>query len=330
MSMRPIKLPDDLLPLAEMLVDTFQYPENEAWSVQSDEQEQLVDGMRNLSRMWPLIRLIQALSPPLRDLLRGYVWEEDGQMVGTTIVQRRGSTDVWIVGTVGVLPAYRRRGIARRCVEAGIDLIRKQGGTKAFLGVIDGNVPAYALYEDLGFEDYTGEVEYEAWLEEAPPAPSLPVGYVRLRLGTFDWQPRYELEQRISPESLLKYEPVEVGRFRHPAMTRLLYPLIMTAQGTRNKDFVIRTAGREDVVARGGTSIPSRGKGVNNIRARLDAAHADLAPYLVGTLLHEVTTSSPGHRLEMTVPLWMEGVVAAAEAAGLEQRAAWRRMGLVL
>jgi hypothetical protein len=215
-------------------------------------------------------------------------------------------------------------------VEAGIDLIRRQGATKAFLGVIDGNVPAYALYEDLGFEDYTGEVEYEAWLEEAPPAPSLPGGYGRSSLGTFDWQPRYELEQRISPESLLKYEPVEVGRFRHPAMTRLLYPLIMTAQGTRNKDFVIRTAGRGDVVARGGYSIPSRGKGVNNIRARLDAAHADLAPYLVGTLLHEVTTSSPGHRLEMTVPLWMEGVVAAAEAAGLEQRAAWRRMGLVL
>jgi hypothetical protein len=34
MSMRPIKLPDDLLPLGELLVDTFQYPENEAWSVQ--------------------------------------------------------------------------------------------------------------------------------------------------------------------------------------------------------------------------------------------------------------------------------------------------------
>lgn len=330
MSMRPIKLPDDLLPLAELLVDSFQYPENEAWSVQSDEQEQLVEGMKNLSRMWPLIRLIQALSPPLRDLLRGYVWEEDGQMVGTTIVQRRGSTDIWIVGTVGVLPAYRRRGIARKCVEAGIDLIRKQGGTKAILTVIDGNVPAYALYEDLGFEDYMGEFDHEARLEEVPPAPSLPEGYVQSPLGTFDWQPRYELEERISPESLLKYEPVEVGRFRQPAMMRLLYPLIMVAQGTRDKDFVIRTAGQGQVVARGGYAIPTRGKGVNGLRARLDATHAELAPYLVGTLLHEVMTLSPGHRVEMSVPQWMEDVVAAAEAAGLEQRLARRRMGLVM
>jgi ribosomal protein S18 acetylase RimI-like enzyme len=328
--MRPIKLPADLLPLAEMLVDTFQYPENESWSVQSDEQEQLVDGMKNLSRMWPLIRLIQALSPPLRDLLRGYVWEEDGQMVGTTIVQRRGSTDIWIVGTVGVLPAYRRRGIARKCVEEGIELIRKHGGIKAILSVIDGNVPAYTLYEDLGFEDYRGDIDYEARFEEAPPAPSLPPGYVQVPLGTFDWQPRYELEQRISPESLAKYEPVDVGRFRHPPMTRLLYPLIMAAQGIRDKDFLIRTAGQGEVVARGGYTIPTRGKGVNNLRARLDAAHAELAPYLVGTLLHEVMTLSPGHRVEMAVPQWMEELVAAAESAGLEQRVARRCMGLVL
>jgi GNAT superfamily N-acetyltransferase len=330
MPMRPIKLPNDLLPLAEMLVDTFQYPENEAWSVQSDEQEQLVEGMRNLSRMWPLIRLIQALSPPLRDLLRGHVWEEDGQMVGTTIVQRRGSTDIWIVGTVGVLPAYRRRGIARKCVEAGIDLIRNHGGTKAILSVIDGNVPAYALYEDLGFEDYRGDIDYEAQFEEPPPAPSLPPGYVRSPLGVFDWQPRYELEERISPESLVNYEPVEVGRFRHPPMTRLLYPLILAAQGMRDKDFSIRTAGQGEVVARGGYTIPTRGKGVNILRARLDAAHGDLAPYLMGTLLHEVMTLSPGHRVEMAVPQWMEEVVAAAESAGLEQRVARRWMGLVL
>lgn len=330
MSMRPIKLPDDLLPLGELLVDTFQYPENEAWSVQSDEQEQLVDGMKNLSRMWPLIRLIQVLSPPLRDLLRGYVWEEDGQMVGTTIVQRRGSTHIWIVGTVGVLPAYRRQGLARKCVEAGIALIRKQGGTKAILTVIDGNVPAYTLYEDLGFDDYAGEIDYEARFEEVPPVPSLPEGYVQSPLGTFDWQPRYELEQRISPESLLKYEPVEVGRFRQPAMMRLLYPLIMVAQGIRDKDFVIRTTGQGQVVARGGYTIPTRGKGVNNLRVRLDPAHAHLAPYLVGTLLHEVVTLSPGRRVEMSVPQWMGHVATAAEAAGLKQRVARRRMGLVL
>jgi len=47
MTMRLIKLPADLAPLGEMLGQTFQYPENEAWSVQTDEKEQLVDAIWN-------------------------------------------------------------------------------------------------------------------------------------------------------------------------------------------------------------------------------------------------------------------------------------------
>ena len=58
MTIRPIRLPGDLESLADMLGEAFQYPENEAWSVQRDEQEQLADAMRNLRRLWPLIRWI--------------------------------------------------------------------------------------------------------------------------------------------------------------------------------------------------------------------------------------------------------------------------------
>ena len=131
MPLRELKLPDDFIHVADMLTETFQYPENENWSVQADEQEQIQESVKNYGRIWPLVRLIQLFSPSARDLMRGYVWEEDGQLVGITTVQRRGSTDVWIVGTVGVLPAYRRRGIARELVVAAMDLIRVHGGKKA-------------------------------------------------------------------------------------------------------------------------------------------------------------------------------------------------------
>ena len=125
MTMRLIRWPADIMPVVEMIVESFQYPENEAWSVQTDEKEQLVDGMRNVACIWPLISLIQAVSPPMRDLMRGYVWEEDGRIVGVTIVQRRGSTDLWVVGTVGVLPGHRRRGLARKLLEAALGLMRE-------------------------------------------------------------------------------------------------------------------------------------------------------------------------------------------------------------
>jgi ribosomal protein S18 acetylase RimI-like enzyme len=121
MTMRQIRLPDDLIPLGEMLGESFQYPENEAWSVQTDEKKEILDAVKNLRRIWPLIRLIQFLSPSLRDIMQRLVWEEDNQLVGVTITQRRSSTDVWIIGTVGVLPAYRRRGIAPKLVVAAVE-----------------------------------------------------------------------------------------------------------------------------------------------------------------------------------------------------------------
>jgi len=330
MTMRLIRWPADIMPVVEMIVESFHYPENEAWSVQTDEKEQIVDGMRNMARIWPLIRLIQAVSPPMRDLLRGYVWEEDGKIVGATIVQRRGSTDVWVVGTVGVLPEYRRRGLARKLLEAALELMRERGATKTILGVIDGNLPAYTLYEDIGFEHYSGIVEFDAVLEEAVAPPELPDGYHRTPLSPHDWQPRYELENRITPEALQRYDPVLEGRFKRSLGMRLLYPILQRAQGMRDRDFVIRTAGDGRIVARGGHTLPTRGKGVNNLRVRLDSAHAELAPYLVGTLLHEVTTLSPGHRIEFSVPQWLVAVVAAAEEHGLNRRMEYLLMGMEL
>lgn len=330
MTIRPIKLPGDLVPLAEMVTESFRYPENEAWSVQTDEKEQIVSTMKNLSRIWPLIRLIQVVSPSLRDLIRGHVWLEEGQPAGVTIVQRRGATDTWVIGTVGVLPAFRRRGIARQLLQTSLESIRERDGKKAFLYVIDGNLPAIGLYEKLGFEHYSGDIIFHTELDTTPPAPKLPEGYVQSPLGPFDWQPRYELEKRISPASLLKYEPVEVGRFRQPAAMRLLLPLISFAQGVRDEDFIIRTANEEQVVARGGYTIPTRDKGPNNLRARLDPAYPKLAPYLMGYLLHQVATSSAGRRIEFPISTWMEPMAAAIAQAGFERRMKSLRMGLEL
>jgi ribosomal protein S18 acetylase RimI-like enzyme len=328
--MRLITLPADLMPLTEMIVDSFRYPENEEWNIQTDEQEQIVDSMKNLRRIWPLIRLIQALSPSLRDILRGCLWEQEGQLAGMTMVQRRGSSDTWVVGTVAVRPAYRRRGIARKLVSASLDLIRQHGGKKAILSVIDGNLPAYALYESLGFEHYDSSIEFSLTPTQASPAPTLPGGYVQAPLDRFDWRSRYELEKRISPENMLKYEPVEEGRFRYPVMMRLLLPLVLFAQGTREEDFIMRTAAGGPIVARGGYDFPKRGQGVHSLRVRLDQAHPQLAPYLVEHLLHKVLTANPELRVELSVPRWMEAVVSAAQEAGFQRRLEYCRMGVEL
>jgi hypothetical protein len=69
--------------MADMLVDAFQYPEHPEWSIQSDEQRQIVESLRRMRRIWPLVRVLQGISPSLRDILRGFVFEENGAIGGT-------------------------------------------------------------------------------------------------------------------------------------------------------------------------------------------------------------------------------------------------------
>lgn len=328
MAMRLIRLPEDLIPLTSLLAESFHYPENEDWSVQTDEIEQMTEAMVNFKRLWPLIRTIQMFSPPLRDIYRGFVWEEDDQLIGTVVGSRRGTTDTWIIGNVGVLPEYRRRGIAKKLVNEILYLIRERGGKRAILGVISENLPAYTLYEKLGFEDYGGNLDFHAFPEEAPPSSALPGGYVQLPQKRFDWQPRYELEKRICPESTEKYEPVEEGRFRAPILMRLLWPLVSYAQGMRDSRFIIRSEREDQVVARARMLTPTRGVGVVNLDAHLDPAHGEIAAYLVGHMLQTVVRLSPGFRVEISVPDWMKALVVAVEDAGFERRYEHRMMGI--
>jgi ribosomal protein S18 acetylase RimI-like enzyme len=330
MALRLITLPRDFAPLGEMICDTFQYPENPEWSVQTDEKEQITHAIRSMRRIWPLFRVMQIVSPPMRDLFRGYVAVEDEKIVGVTLIQRRGTTDAWIVGTVGVLPEYRRRGLARLGLEKSLDLMRQHGATKSWLGVINGNTPAQRLYESLGFELYDGTVEYTLQEPELPDGVPLPKGYATTRLVRSDWKTRFELEQRIAPENTRLYEPVEKGRFRHPLMLRMMVPIMNLVQRTREADFVVRESSGGRVVARFGYDASKRGKGVNSIRIRLDPKHSDLAPYLVARLLRDVITISPNLRIELGVPRWMPAVAAAAESYGFVKRVEYLKMGRML
>jgi len=313
-----------------LVVDTFQYPENPEWSLRSDEQENLADSIRSLRRLWPAVRALQTVSPPLRDLIRGHLWEEDGTIGGVTIVQRRGSTALWSIGVVGVLPGFRRRGIARLLLQASIDMIRSRGGTRATLGVIHGNIPAQALYRSLGFEEFSNVLEYERKPQAAPTVPRLPEGYTHECLSEFDWKIPYKLADRITPERLRKYEPVVVGRFRSPWSMRLLSPILRFAQRRAEGRFAIRHTASGLVIGRGRYGASKRGRGIHSISAVLDPKHTAVAPYIVGNLLRNVISRSEKLRVEFAVHAWMEPLVQAAEDLGFVRRLEYRMMGLIL
>ena len=55
------------------------------------------------------------------------------------------------IGGLGVLPGYRRRGIAKALMDRVFEACRARKITEVTLGVFNRNTGAYKFYEDLGF-----------------------------------------------------------------------------------------------------------------------------------------------------------------------------------
>jgi ribosomal protein S18 acetylase RimI-like enzyme len=105
-----------------------------------------------------LLGLLPMMAGVARTALRnrpwnGYVWLQGGQVVGNiTIHPYPADPSCWQIEHVGVVRAYRGRGMGRVLMETGLRDIAQRGGRCAILEVYADNLPAIRLYESLGFE----------------------------------------------------------------------------------------------------------------------------------------------------------------------------------
>lgn len=88
----------------------------------------------------------------------------DGVPVGLANLAVRGERG-WI-GGIGVTPFGRRRGIGEQLLRRVIEQARDRGVRVVQLEVIEGNAPAIALYEKVGFEDVR---HVDVWILDADP-----------------------------------------------------------------------------------------------------------------------------------------------------------------
>jgi ribosomal protein S18 acetylase RimI-like enzyme len=108
--------------------------------------------LRFLGKLGPLSLLFLAASSPVEGLLNGFVWEQDGRVVGNVTLSRpTGHARRWQISNVAVLDGYRGRGIGRSLVETALDAIVQRNGQTAYLYVREDNPAALHLYESLGF-----------------------------------------------------------------------------------------------------------------------------------------------------------------------------------
>ncbi|NDJ87518.1 MAG: GNAT family N-acetyltransferase [Chloroflexi bacterium] len=101
------------------------------------------------------------------DLSASVAAVDGDRVVGTSLLAIRGLQG-WI-GGVGVVPAYRRQGIARQMMQYLLDIGRQRQLAKIRLEVVERNAAAYALYQKLGFV-----VQRRLLMLERPPTRVTP------------------------------------------------------------------------------------------------------------------------------------------------------------
>ncbi len=144
---------------------------------------------------------------------QGFVWVEQGRVVGNaSLLPVEGRPTRWVLANVAVDPAYRRRGVARAMVTAGISLARERAGETIVLQVGSDNQAAQVLYAMLGFRPLCTRTTWTRRPARARPGRS--GGPPARRRRPEEWLEQWRLAQQVYPEGLVWPYPLDAGAFR--------------------------------------------------------------------------------------------------------------------
>jgi GNAT superfamily N-acetyltransferase len=152
--------------------------------------------------------------------LTGYVWEENGYLVGNLSLIpfiSRGRRS-YLIANVAVDPAYRRRGIARSLTSAAIQHARKHNAPEVWLHVREENLAANSLYRSLDFVERARRTTWEG----NSPAPGLtpggqahpPEGVTLVRPHAGHWSLQRQWLKAAYPPELTWHLPFNLNAFR--------------------------------------------------------------------------------------------------------------------
>ncbi|HEX2981691.1 MAG TPA: GNAT family N-acetyltransferase, partial [Anaerolineaceae bacterium] len=171
--------------------------------------------LRRLARDGAFIHRAVQVASPAHSPFSGFVWEEDGQIVGnlSLIPMSRQGQRIYLVANVAVRDDYRRRGIGRALTQAAIQKSRRLNADACWLQVRSDNPGAIDLYASLGFVE---RARRTTWLIQSRSASSRalnPEIFVTGRLPG-DWPRQKAWLEQIYPKGLLWNMSFDLDRLK--------------------------------------------------------------------------------------------------------------------
>lgn len=200
--MRPIRLPDDLRAVADLVELCFAATLDDDGRRFIRQMRRAADSRRGLNAFGRLPASI-----------KGFVWVEGREIVGNlnlipVLVRGRRA---YLIANVAVHPDYRRRGIARKLTEAGIDLAANNRVRNLWLQVDEHNYAAQHLYHSF---DFVERARRTVWHNQSSaPEIKLPPS-VKLRpVQRRDWQQQKEWLNILYDQNVRWNLPVDIKTY---------------------------------------------------------------------------------------------------------------------
>ena len=206
--LRPLNILHDLPQVADLIELCFS-------STIDDEGQSYLEQMRRASRDNDFLRWAGRVVDTASMPLSGFVWEENGRIVGNAslVYQNYGSRKIAMIANVATHPDYRRQGIGRALTEGAMAHARKKGARELWLHVRDDNPTAIRIYKELGFAERARRTTYHSKPGSpisslvagslAPTAPRSSVTITQPRAR--DWPLQHAWLRRAHPQELSWY-----------------------------------------------------------------------------------------------------------------------------
>ncbi len=220
---RPLNILRDLSRVADLIELCF------ASSMDSEGQS-YVRQMRRASRDVSFMRwasnAIESASMPLS----GFVWEQDGRIIGNAslVLFRHKGKRIYLIANVATHPTHRRQGIAYTLTERTMQHARQRGADELWLHVRADNPGAVQMYSDLGFVERARRTTWRVGKERQFALASSPRSDYTLGLPTVTkrysrfWPQQLTWLNRLHPEELSWYRSLNWSSLK-PGLWNWLY-----------------------------------------------------------------------------------------------------------
>ncbi len=214
---RPVNIRQDLQQIADLLEISFTDMDHSG--------RMAVREMRTLAHSGPFLWLLQGMDRMVKALMQGFVWVEDGQIIGNVSISRAGFDQTWVIANVAVHPDYRGQGIATELCKCALDRIANWRGSAAVLQVEAQNHSAHHIYRKLGFYDERTFTRWRWRFSDRTPRALENMPRITYR-APYEWHDEYELAEQVRPPHLggLGWLRPNVPAYFRPSFTSFFKP----------------------------------------------------------------------------------------------------------